>query len=650
VSGVLAHHRASVAGEAGGCVGRLLRAERHRHVTFLWCWSPPRLVQCVVPRSVATVFRAGSVVRVTGRWAPGRGRRPGCHPHELAADGVVVLSTPARHTAVHGPAALPRSAALYVRSVLVAAGQAHLDDAGFTRLPAPLVVGSAATYGATNPFRLVRAGRHAFLTVSNLTSAHEAVTAGLDRVQLLSRLFWNHHSSDRAFLTEITLLELALAGGGVAAVRSATETMIETVCLALRTQLGTLLPTAHLGLPLTGLPVVPYAEVVERARQAGLELHDRHVVPRSANEVVCRGLDVPGFWVSEPPHDTTPYYVRADGDRSVALELHLAGVGEVASGSEWIVDPAEARTATAGLDGVAAGRYRAVVDNGLPVGTAGMSIGLDRLLMHLLAARRVDEVVPSPRSSRSFRTAPPIAGPPTRGMEPPAARPRALDLRTSGGRLAALARRLWDLGFVHGVTSLLDEPWHGLLADDLPEVDYCGRRVVLVASRAPMHHRLLAECPAPVFEIGPTALGGVRWTEPRHTLDLAVVDPEPRTLYALAEEVLALLTEGTDSPGRVPRPPGRPSYLRGSVDGSGLEAVEWRVHGRRVAEAGLWVATEDEVDGALGPGDPAVDRAPLRAFLRSGPPPAGGVSIDLTATLVVSTAGDRVDHRREPTT
>lgn len=620
-------------GVVDGCVGRLVRAERHKHLTFLWCWSPPRLVQCVVPRTVATDFRVGAFVRVTGRWQHYRGRRPECHHREMAADAVTILSSPAHQAAGQGLAGLARSTALYARNVAVANGQAHLDGAGFIRLPTPLIVGSETTYGTTSPFRVIHSTRHAFLTVSNLVSAHEAVAAGLDSVQLMSSLFWQHHSSDRSSLAEINLVEFARAGAGVAGMRSATEAVIESVRTALWGEVRVLLPANNLDLPIKDLPVMTYAEVAELVRRAGIDLRGRHAIPRTANEVVCRELGTTGYWATDPPSDATPYYAREIDGRSVAVELHLAGVGEVASGSEWVTDPSGARAVTSEFARTAAGdRYLAAIERGLPTGTAGMSLGIDRLLMHLLGVRRASDVVPTPRNSRSLRMAPPTANSPSVGVEPERSAPSATAVRGSSARLVALTRWLLDRGFSRCVTSLLAERWHGVLGKDVPEVDYFGRRVTLVASREPIHHHLLAECPVPVFEMGPTARGGPRWTEPRRTLDIAVIDPEPYALYSLVDELLALVTDGRDCPTRAPLRPGRPGYLRGSVDGVNLEGTEWAWRGRPIARAGLWINAESEVDGALGQVGPTVDLDPLRRFLRSGPPPSGGASIDLRPT------------------
>ena len=53
----------------------------------------------------------------------------------------------------------------------------------------------------------------------------------------------------------------------------------------------------------------------------------------------------------------------------------------------------------------------------------------------------------------------------------------------------------------------------------------------------------------------------------------------------------------------------RPGYLRGSMSGVDLVGVEWSWNGCPVARAGMWITDEDNIGGALGRADPAVDLA-----------------------------------------
>lgn len=122
-----------------------------------------------------------------------------------------------------------------------------------------------------------------------------------------------------------------------------------------------------------------------------------------------------------------------------------------------------------------------------------------------------------------------------------------------------------------------------------------------------------------------------------------MIDPDPLELYDLGDEILDLLTGVGDRPTRVALHPGRPDYLRGAVDGVEFDGAQWTWNGQPVARAGLWITAEADISGAIGPVDPTVDLTSLKEFLRSGPPPAGGISIDLSVLLEMRIAHS-MDH------
>ena len=83
---------------------------------------------------------------------------------------------------------------------------------------------------------------------------------------------------------------------------------------------------------------------------------------------------------------------------SQAADLYLPEIGEAASGSEWVTGPAHV-TRTAGEPGTEA--YLAAVKRGIPAGSGGFSLGLDRLLMFLLGQ-------PGGQDNPALRAAPPV--------------------------------------------------------------------------------------------------------------------------------------------------------------------------------------------------------------------------------------------------
>jgi aspartyl/asparaginyl-tRNA synthetase len=632
-----------VAGQPGIVVGRVVRTEVLKQLMFAWCWQPPALVQCVVPHGAGPRPRVGSFARFVGSFREYGGHRTDCLPVELTTEQVEVLTVPTVQHPGQGLDGLSRSRALFARATAITTAETFLSHAGLLRVEAPVVVGPEAAAGSTTPFRLCAGRQHAYLAVSGIVGLHDYLAGGLGRVYQMSRLFWGHHSSDRSFLTEINLIEFALAGGGRRGVIALAERLIEAIRISL-SQVPALGNPAILGIPLTGLPVLTHAELISRTAAMANSAPEAagHVVPRAAARAITSELGTPGFWLLDPPASTTPHYVRSVpgmvGPRSVAVDLHLAGVGESASGSEWIIDPAQARAVTADWpDQGAAASYLAAVDRGIPDATAAISIGVDRLLMYLLGLSQVAAVVPAVRNSATFRTATShaCAGSTTAKIIPPAA-PSVRSVTTGARRIAHAVDWLLANGFVECMTSLLSEPWAERLGAHLPVVDYFGRRACLVPRREPAHHRYLSECPARIFEIGPVARGGGHWASPAWTLTASFIDPEQEQLEAVAERLLSILTGDDSAAGSnwkasmTPMRPGHPGYFRGSLTGRSLTAVTWSVDGRLVADAGIWIAAASDLADAFGD-EATLDLASLREFLESEPPPAGSITVHLTA-------------------
>ena len=632
-----------VAGQPGIVVGRVVRTEVLKQLMFAWCWQPPALVQCVVPHGAGPRPRVGSFARFVGRFREYGGHRTDCLPLELTTEQVEVLTVPTAQRPGQGLDGLGRSRALFARATAMTTAETFLSHAGLLRVEAPVVVGPEAAAGSTRPFRLCAGREHAYLAVSGIVGLHDYLAGGLGRVYQMSRLFWGHHSSDRSFLTEINLIEFALAGGGRSGVIALAERLIEAIRISL-SQVPALGDPGILGIPLTGLPVLTHAELISRTAAMANAVPEAagHVVPRAAARAIMSELGAPGFWLLDPPASTTPHYVRSvpgtDGPRSVAVDLHLAGVGESASGSEWVTDPAQARAVTADRpDQGTAASYLAAVDRGIPEATAAISIGVDRLLMYLLGLSQVAAVVPAVRNSATFRTTSShaCAGSTTAKRIPPAA-PSVRSVTTGAHRIAHAVDWLLANGFVECMTSLLSEPWAERLGAHLPVVDYFGRRACLVPRREPAHHRYLSECPARIFEIGPVTRGGGHWASPAWTLTASLIDPEQEQLEAVAERLLSILAGDDGAAGSnrkvsmTPMRPGHPGYFRGSLTGRSLTAVTWSVGGRLVAEAGVWIAAASDLSDAFGD-EATLDLASLREFLESEPPPAGGITVNLTA-------------------
>jgi tRNA synthetases class II (D, K and N) len=586
---------------------------------------PPDVIQCVLPVDVEPRPVPGSYVEISGALRPYGGRRTDCYPMELAAQRVQVLSVPGRQVHGQGLDGLDQSRFTFARCLAIAEAQELLADAGLWRVDLPLVVGEEALGGGTTPFRLLHDDEYSLLTVNSLAGHHEYLAAGCPGAYQFSRLYWQHRSANRSFLTEINLIEFSLAAAGRNQIIMLAEQIMERIRNSLSATFSQL---ARITLPLTGLPQLTFDEAAAHAGTAGVDLHTPHVLPKKAVSAIAEALGSPAFWLIDQPSSTTPYYVKttagSDPPVSRAADLYLPEIGEAASGSEWITDPSEVRR---DADDLGAQAYLTAVNQGIPAGSGGLSLGLDRLLMFLLGW-------PGTRDSAVLRQAAPSPPQGTTLTEPyrVAYRPRA-SLRDAGARMTRTLRWLSGQGFRPCMTSLLAEPWLRMLASDPPVVDYFGHGIALTPSHHPQHHRLLADCPMSVYELGPVAHDGPDFTAPRWTLDVSMVNPDLADLEHLTTTLIQLLTEPGAPLNLTVRPmaAGKSGYFAGQRDGHGLYAAEWLAGDEPVAWAGTWVQSTGDLPHALGDVTGHADLHHLVEFLGAGPPPAGGLTIDVTA-------------------
>ncbi len=602
--------------------GRVVRVERLKTVTFVWCWRPPDVIQCVLPSSMEPRPALGAYMTFAGEPRPYGGRRTDCYPVELAVSQAEILGMPGRQRQGQGLDGLDHARFTFGRCLAIAEAQRLLSDEGLVRVDLPLVVGAEAQGGGTTPFRLIHDDEFAFLTVNSLVGHHEYIATGCPGVFQLSRLYWQHRSSSRAYLTEINLVEFSLAGAGRDRLIEMAEHVMERIREKLADTFGELTRVTR---PLSGLPRLHFPEAAEHAARSGVVLRSPHVLPRKAVSAIAASLGAPAFWLLGPPADTTPYYVRpvdgSDPPVSQAVDLYLPEIGEAASGSEWVTDPAHL-TRTAGEPGTEA--YLAAVKRGIPAGSGGFSLGLDRLLMFLLGQ-------PGGQDNPALRAAPPVDSREVTLVEPYRLRPRqAAELADASERMTRALSWLDGLGVRPCMTSLLAEPWLRSLAVDAPVVDYFGRAIALTPTRHPQHHRLLAECPMSVYELGPVG-GGPSFAAPRWTLDVSAIQPDLADLEEMTETLIRLLSApGQPDLTREPLAPGRPGYFAGQADGHGLRATQWSAGGRPVAWAGRWPQHVSDLPHALG-STPGADLSGLTDFLAAGAPPAGGLTIDVSA-------------------
>ncbi len=622
-------------------------------VVFVWCWTPPQLVQCIVPRAVSkTPPPIGSVIAVTGVWQPYGGKRQGFASQEMVAEQVQILTSPTNPLAAQQRwSSLDRPIALVARSKAIAAAEQYLRDHDFARIETPVIVGNQATVGATAPFVVQTDREKAYLTVNNILRQHEYQQCGLPQIYEISRLFWAQHYSDRFSLNEIYLLEYSMAGTERKAVMMLTEELLEVIrhaVLKVVSEYGG--KRSVLTKSLRNLPVLTFAEVVERAIQAGITLrHAGHVLPSVVDSIVAGQLGSAGFWVIDAPADASPFYTRRiasdSGIIGCSMELRLTSVPNAGAGSEWVTEAEMGEEITASWSETPAGsHYLDILRRGLPPCT-GFTLGLDRLLMHLLELQNIRQIVPQVRDRRSFRNAPPVIRQERTLIEPDrfTALPARPITMASSKQIARVSEWLESRDFLPCISSLLTDPWSLVLAGVPPvETNYFGRAVPLVVDRAVVHHELLSEGLDRIFEIGPVA--GTPWWRPGWKLDVSWIDPEISELQEMAITLIRMLAdrEGIDqafttavhnlTPANLTTiVAGQPGYIRNSARGPIVAGFTWSWQGDQILRGGLWISRESELETALGKFAEDDLCSTLRAFLNMAPPPAGGISINLSS-------------------
>jgi len=523
---------------------RVIGVRRRKTTTFFECRQNNQYVQVVVDSTQAR-FHAGDFVAFQGSWLPSRTRERGTGELELLADSAELLSRPTS-SAWSELERREHREPLVARARALAVAEHQLRERNFLRVETPVLMGDEAVAGPTHPF-LVRQGQErAYLCVNNLVAQQRFQAAGLARVYQLSRLFWAQRFHNRFSLNEFSLLELSQAGACVDDLRELAEVLLE----ALRTTLVAELGTEHwpnLARPLSGLPVVPYHEALGLVLSRGAGTSgSAHVLPPTTDEVLCTKLGCPGYWLVAAPVHTAPFYARrrrnADGcELACSLELRLSGAPDAGAGSEWNIDIESAAARLAGRRDDAAVEYLSMLRSGFP-SAAGFSLGIDRVLMHLLSVSNIRRMVTAPRKVKTFNDAP-VSRPRTEGGEVSAPRrgqcaELSARARAASAALHALSACLEARGFLPVLTSLLQSRPHA--KDEVPEVDWFGRQVQLVGLDGTSHRELVCAGPARIYEVGP-CWPSAPWWAPGYVLRATWIGDQLDEVRQVGTELLALL-------------------------------------------------------------------------------------------------------------
>jgi elongation factor P--(R)-beta-lysine ligase len=324
-----------------------------------------------------------------------------------------------------------RVIAARARARLCAAVRAFFEARGFDEVETPCLVPAPGMEPPIRAFETPFApetpeGRPAtlYLHTSPEYAMKRLLAEGFERIFQLARVFRNGEIA-RLHNPELTLLEFYRAGADYRAIMEDTEALIASAAAALRGE-----PTAAVGgsavslappferltmrealLSRTGLDLreLTTGEALQRAAEA--RGHRFAPGPRSFEDVLLQvfltsveptlGRERPTFLIEYPASMASLARLKpADPSVAERVELYVAGV-ELANGFSELTDAAEQRARLLAEQALRRREGRPVYPlderfleavGRMPEAT-GIALGLDRLLMLLLGAERIDEVL-----------------------------------------------------------------------------------------------------------------------------------------------------------------------------------------------------------------------------------------------------------------
>ncbi len=506
--------------------GRVLGVRAFKSVVFVTIACEHGTIQCVAPQKVPV----GSYVKATGEWRRFKSKNETANSMEFALLVPFEVLWKPVDTPDRGAAAqLSRLATIReIRGSAIAKAVSSLGGKGFAEIAPTLIVGSRANLGATLPFTAACGNESAFLTVNTVINHIAAIASGGSKTCSVSRLCWAQRYNDRVSLNEITAVEFAL----VDASESALMDLAEVQILGIQEYVlgNSILPfylasrIDHPGLrfdPLTEhIPRITHQEILEMANVAGIRLSPQsHALPRAVDDLVFEEFSCNAYWVTQQPAGSVPAYVLKEDGLANSFELRVRDIGNVCSGSEW-----DLQNASGWLESLQVSKVVPTPSSTEKGG--GVTLGVDRLLMHWLSESRISSVFfDSPRVS-NFVNAP--------NFDDSSAEISAqLDPLESTAYVNPLelvvSEMLKRFGYAQVFTSVFDRVASGLVA-----VDYFGATAFLRSDPFSIRSSASPEFPR-VFEIGPYFDREENWTH------------GSRYLSAFAKHISASELEGLEA-------------------------------------------------------------------------------------------------------
>ncbi len=323
-------------------------------------------------------------------------------PGALRLTGVRVLTPARREPAADAMRLLARAPLLRQRAAILAAMRQVFDERGFLEVSTPARVRNPGLEPHLRPFRTDGAdGERMYLITSPELHLKRMLAAGYERVFELARC-WRDEEHGDLHAAEFTMLEWYRAYAGLDAIADDIASLLPRCAEAAGVHPARAIPRCDLS---RAPEVIPYREAFEQhARRSpdGLSASDRQVMFSSAVEPRL-GRGRPTLVVDWPEDEAALARVRPDaaGRRVAArMELYIAG-REIANAFDELTDAEEQRRRHEADQQArrAAGTEVPPLDepflealaSGMPP-SAGIALGVDRLVMLILGARSVADV------------------------------------------------------------------------------------------------------------------------------------------------------------------------------------------------------------------------------------------------------------------
>lgn len=301
-----------------------------------------------------------------------------------------------------------------VRAKVIEAGTRYLRSEGFTEVHTSNII-AASSEGGTDVFSVDYFGRKCFLSQSPQLYKQMLMASGLDRVFEIARYFRAEKHDTVRHLNESTAFDLELAWiESEEEVMEVIEGLLHAIWKAVRDECGPQLEALGVDLAVPDLPFkrIPYEEalaVINRHNDDELRkpLEFGDDIGTEAEKILGRAMHDEGhdfYFITKWPLGPKPFYVMPeDGTQDSRLcrgfDLDYKGV-ELISGAQRVHEPELLAEGIKrwGMDPADFEGYLEAFRYGMPP-HGGCGIGIERILMQMLALPNIREAILFPRDT-----------------------------------------------------------------------------------------------------------------------------------------------------------------------------------------------------------------------------------------------------------